>query len=60
MSTSISPSNKDNIVIYRNRTNNSDSDMDSGGDNGGDSDGVNKGYSAKMTFTQNEPQIKHV
>ena len=60
MSTSISLSNKGNIVTYRNRINNSDSDKNSGGDSGGDSNGVNESYSMKMTYTQDEPQIRHV
>ena len=65
MSTSISPSNKGNIITYRNSTNNGDSDRDSGGDsggdNGGDSDGVNEGYGAKMTLHKmNQAQIRYL
>ena len=60
MPTSISPSKKGNIVIYKNRTNNGDSDRDSGRDSGNDSDSVNEGYGVKMTRTQDEPQIRHV
>ena len=60
MSNSILPSNKGNIVTYRNKTNNSNSDRDSGDDSGGDSDDVNENYSAKMTRTQDEPQITHI
>ena len=60
MSNLISPSNKGNIITYRNRTNNSDSDKNSGGDSGGDNDGVNEGYDTKMTYTQDKPQIRHI
>ena len=60
MLTSISPSNKSNIITYRNWTNNSDNNKDSGGDSGGDSDGVNEGYGVKITYTQDKSKIKHV
>ena len=60
MSTSILPSNKSNIVTYRKRTNNGDSDRDSSVNSGGNSNGVNEGYGAKMTSTQDESQIKHM
>ena len=60
MLTSISPSNKGNIVTYKNKTNNSDSERDSGSDSGSDGDSINEGYGAKMTYTQDEPQIRHV
>ena len=54
MSISISLSNKNNIIPYKNSTNNGDNNRDSGRDSGGDSNGVNKGYGAKMTNTQDE------
>ena len=52
MSTSISQSNKANIVTYKNKTNNGDDDRKSGGDSSGDSDSINEGYNAMIT--QNE------
>ena len=54
MSTSILPSSKSLIVIYKNNTNNDDADRDSGGDSGGDSDGVNEDYIVKITYTHDE------
>ena len=58
MSTSISPSNKSNIIIYRKSTNNSNSGRDSGSDSinnsGNDSDNANESYNAKMTRIQDE------
>ena len=60
MSTSISPSNKRNIVTYRNRTNNDDSDKNSGSDSRSDSNSVNEGYGAKITRTQDKPQIRYI
>ena len=61
MLTLISPSNKRNIITYRNSKNNIDSDRDSNGnsgnngDTGGDNDSVNgnfkKGYGTKMIYT---------
>lgn len=51
MSTSISPSNKSNIITYRNSKNNGDSKSNSGGDN----DNVNEDISIKITQTQDEP-----
>ena len=51
-------SNKDNNVTQRNSINNNGSDKNSGGDSSDDSDsvneGLNKGYSAKITHTQDE------
>ena len=49
MSTLIPPSNKGNIITYRNMTINDNSDKDSGADSGVNSDGVNK---TKMTHTK--------
>ena len=60
MSTSISPLNKSNIITYRNKTNNGNNDKDNSGDSGGDSDSVNEAYDAKMTYTQDEPQIRYM
>ena len=51
MSTSILLLNKGNIITYRNRTNNGDSDRNSGDNSDGNSDGINEGYGAKMTHT---------
>lgn len=60
MSTSISSSNKGNIVTYRNKTNNGDNDKDSSGNSSDDNDGVNEDYGAKMKRTQDESQIRHI
>ena len=57
MSTSISPLNKGNIVTYKNSRNNDNSDKNSGNDSGGNINSLNKGYSAKITYTQNESGI---
>ena len=51
MSNSISPSNKGNIVTYKNSRNNSDNDKNSGSDIGSDSDSIIEGYGAKMIRT---------
>lgn len=58
MSTSISPSNKGNIITYRNKTNNSNNNKDKIGDSNCDSNRVNEGYTAKMICTQNK-SIRH-
>ena len=50
MPTLISPLNKNNIIIDKNKTNNGDSDRDSNGNSGNDNDGVNENYIAKMTY----------
>lgn len=59
MSTLILPSNKSNIVIYKNSVNNSDNDKDSGGNSSSNCDGINEnfieGYNAKMTHIQDKP-----
>lgn len=52
--------NKNNIVTYKNKKNNVDSNSDSGDNSGVNSDGVNEDYSAKMTYIQDKLQIKHV
>ena len=58
MSTSISPSNKSNIVTYRNNTNNSDHDRDrsvtSGIDTNAGNEDFNEGYDAKVTRIKDE------
>lgn len=58
MLTSISSSNKGNIITYKNSTNNSDNDKNSGDDSGGDTDnvneGFNEGYNTKMICKQDE------
>ena len=56
MSTSISLSNKSNIVTYRNSINNNNSDKDSDNDSGGDSDSVNEGYGMKIICTRDESE----
>lgn len=64
MSTLISPSNKSNIITYKNKANNNDYEKDIGNDNGSDSsndsDSINEGYDTKMIYTHNEPQIRYV
>lgn len=56
MSTSISPLNKGNIVMFRNSTNNSDYDRDSGNDRSGEggsvNEGFNKDYGKNDTYTR--------
>ena len=51
MLTSISLSNKGNIITYKNSTNNNNSDKAISGDNGNNNNDVNKGYNAKIIYT---------
>lgn len=53
ISTSILSSNKSIIIIYRNSTNNGNSDRDSGSDN----DGVNEDNNAKIIWIQDKPSM---
>ena len=61
MSTSISSSNKGNIITGRNKTNNSDNDRDSVGNSSGDSDTINESfnedYSTMIIYIQDDPDI---
>lgn len=54
MSTSISLSNKSNIVTDRNSTTNGDNDRNSSVNSGKDNDGINERYNAWITRIQDK------